>query len=48
VPVIFGVLTTENMEQALNRAGGKSGNMGANTAVAAVETARLIEAINTA
>ena len=48
VPVIFGVLTTENMEQALNRAGGKSGNMGANTAVAAVETARLIKAINTA
>jgi 6,7-dimethyl-8-ribityllumazine synthase len=48
VPVIFGVLTTENMEQALNRAGGKAGNMGANAAVAAVETARLIEAINTA
>ena len=48
VPTIFGVLTTDNMEQALNRAGGKSGNMGANTAVAAIETARLIEAVNTA
>ena len=48
VPTIFGVLTTENMEQALNRAGGKSGNMGANTAVAAIETARIIEAANTA
>ena len=48
VPTIFGVLTTENMEQALNRAGGKAGNMGANTAVAAIETARLIEAANTA
>ena len=48
VPTIFGVLTTENMEQALNRAGGKSGNMGATTAVAAIETARLIEAANTA
>ena len=48
VPTIFGVLTTEYMEQALNRAGGKSGNMGANTAVAAIETARLIEAVNTA
>ena len=48
VPTIFGVLTTENMEQALNRAGGKSGNMGANTAVTAIETARLIEAANTA
>ena len=44
VPTIFGVLTTENMEQALNRAGGKAGNMGTNTAVTAIETARLIEA----
>ena len=42
------MLTTENMEQAMNRAGGKSGNMGANTAVTAIETARLIEAANTA
>ncbi len=48
VPTIFGVLTTENMDQALNRAGGKSGNMGATTAVAAIETARTIEAANTA
>ncbi len=48
VPTVFGVLTTENMEQALNRAGGKSGNMGANSAIAAIETARVIEAINTA
>ncbi len=48
VPTIFGVLTTENMEQALNRAGGKAGNMGANTAIAAVETARLIEAVKIA
>ena len=48
VPTIFGVLTTENMEQALNRSGGKSGNMGANTAVAAIETARMVEAANTA
>ena len=48
VPTIFGVLTTENMDQALNRAGGKSGNMGATTAVTAIETARIIEAANTA
>jgi len=48
VPTIFGVMTTENMDQALNRAGGKSGNMGANTAMAAIETARIIEAANTA
>ena len=47
VPTIFGVLTTENMDQALNRAGGKAGNMGANAAVAAIETARLVQAINT-
>jgi 6,7-dimethyl-8-ribityllumazine synthase len=48
VPTIFGVLTTENMEQALNRAGGKSGNMGSNSAVAAIETARVIQAVDTA
>ena len=47
VPTIFGVLTTENIDQALNRAGGKAGNMGANAAVAAIETARLVQAINT-
>lgn len=47
IPVIFGVLTTENMEQAINRSGGKSGNLGSNAAVAAIETARLLQAINT-
>ena len=46
VPTIFGVLTTENMDQAINRAGGKSGNLGSNAAVAAIETARLVQAIN--
>ena len=45
VPTIFGVLTTENMEQAQNRAGGKAGNQGSNAAIAAIETARLIQAI---
>ena len=45
IPIIFGVLTTEDMEQALNRAGGKAGNVGSSAAVTAVETARLIEAI---
>ncbi len=48
VPTIFGVLTTENMEQAINRAGGKSGNLGSNAASAAIETARLVQAIKTA
>ena len=47
VPTIFGVLTTDTMDQALNRAGGKSGNLGSNAAVAAIETARLVQAINT-
>ena len=43
VPVIFGVLATENMEQALDRAGGKMGNAGWNAAVSAIETANLLE-----
>ncbi len=47
VPTIFGVLTADNMDQAVNRAGGKSGNMGSNAATAAVETARLIQSIKT-
>jgi len=48
VPTIFGVLTTENMDQAINRAGGKAGNLGSSAAVAAIETARIIQAIKTA
>jgi len=47
IPTVFGVLTTENMEQAINRAGGKSGNLGSNAASAAIETARLVHAIKT-
>ena len=47
VPTIFGVLTTENTEQAINRSGGKSGNLGSNAAMAAIETARLVQAIKT-
>jgi 6,7-dimethyl-8-ribityllumazine synthase len=43
VPVIMGVLTTENMEQAIDRAGGKMGNKGAHAAEAAVEMADLLE-----
>ena len=37
LPVTFGVLTTESMEQALDRAGGKAGNKGSEAALAAVE-----------
>ena len=45
VPVIFGVLTTENTQQALERSGVKSGNKGADAALAAVEMARLLAAL---
>ena len=47
IPAIFGVLTADNMDQAVNRAGGKSGNIGSNAAAAAIETARLIQTIKT-
>src|SRR3954468_5033979 len=42
VPVIFGILTTETVEQALNRAGLKGGNKGADAALAAIEMANLV------
>ena len=42
VPVIFGVLTTETVEQALHRSGLKGGNPGADAALAAVEMANLL------
>jgi 6,7-dimethyl-8-ribityllumazine synthase len=42
VPVIFGVLTCETLEQAINRAGGKAGNKGFEAAVAAVEMVNLM------
>lgn len=43
VPCIFTVLTCDNMDQALNRAGGKSGNKGAEGALTAIEMASLFE-----
>ena len=45
VPVIFGVLTTENIEQAIERAGTKAGNKGADAAKAAIEMANLLKLI---
>ncbi|UXR70617.1 6,7-dimethyl-8-ribityllumazine synthase [Staphylococcus sp. IVB6246] len=45
IPVIFGVLTTENIEQAIERAGTKAGNKGAEVAVGAIEMANLLKAI---
>ena len=41
IPVIFGVLTTENIEQAIERAGTKAGNKGSEAAMAAIEMANL-------
>lgn len=43
IPVMFGVLTTENIEQAIERAGTKSGNKGYDCAVGAIEMVNLIE-----
>lgn len=45
VPVIFGVLTTDTVEQAIERAGTKAGNKGADCALAAIEMVNLIELI---
>jgi 6,7-dimethyl-8-ribityllumazine synthase len=42
VPIAFGVLTTDTMEQAVDRAGGKAGNKGADAALAAIEMANLL------
>jgi 6,7-dimethyl-8-ribityllumazine synthase len=44
-PIIFGVVTTDTLEQAIERAGSKSGNKGWSAAMAAVEMANLIEAV---
>ncbi len=43
-PVIFGVLTTDTLEQAINRAGGKQGNNGYSAGLAAIEMAKLLAA----
>lgn len=45
VPVIFGVLTTDNLEQAIERAGTKAGNKGSEAAKAAIEMANLAKLI---
>ncbi len=48
VPVIFGILTTDSIEQAIERAGTKAGNKGWGAAIAAVEMANLIEVVEQA
>ena len=45
IPVLFGILTTENIEQAIERAGTKAGNKGFDCAVSAIETVNLVRAI---
>lgn len=45
IPVLFGVITTDNVEQALNRAGLKSGNKGADVAESAVQLVNLYRKI---
>jgi 6,7-dimethyl-8-ribityllumazine synthase len=46
IPVIFGVLTTDTIEQAIERAGTKAGNKGWEAAVSAIEMANLIRSID--
>jgi len=45
VPIAFGVLTTDTIEQAVERAGTKAGNKGFEAAVTAIETANLLKAL---
>ncbi|MDL2269269.1 6,7-dimethyl-8-ribityllumazine synthase [Desulfosarcina sp. OttesenSCG-928-A07] len=45
LPVMFGILTTDTIEQAIERAGTKAGNKGWDTAVAAIEMANLMERV---
>jgi 6,7-dimethyl-8-ribityllumazine synthase len=45
VPVIFGVITTDNLEQAIERSGTKDGNKGFDAAMSAIEMANLVKAL---
>ena len=45
VPVIFGILTTDTIEQAIERAGTKAGNKGFDAASSAIETVRLLKVL---
>lgn len=45
IPVIFGVLTTDNIEQAIERAGTKAGNKGSDAAKSAIEMANLVKLV---
>ena len=45
VPVLFGIITTENIEQAIERAGSKAGNKGYDCALSAIEMVNLEKVI---
>jgi 6,7-dimethyl-8-ribityllumazine synthase len=47
LPIAFGVLTTDTVEQAMDRAGGKAGNKGADAALCAIEMANLLRRLET-
>jgi len=46
IPLVFGILTTDTIEQAIERAGTKSGNKGWSAAISAIEMANLIDKVN--
>ena len=45
LPVIFGVLTTDSIEQSIERSGTKAGNKGADAAITAIEMVNLLKAV---
>ncbi len=47
VPVLFGVITCDTLEQAIDRAGAKGGNLGANAAAAAIEMVQVLRQVKT-
>ena len=47
-PVIFGIITADNIEQAIERAGTKAGNKGWSAAISAIEMANLVEIVDQA
>lgn len=46
VPIIFGIVTADSLEQAIERAGSKAGNRGADAALAAIEMVNLLECVD--
>jgi 6,7-dimethyl-8-ribityllumazine synthase len=48
LPIVFGVLTTNTLEQAIDRAGGKGGNKGSDAAMTAIEMANLLKKLRSA